>query len=224
MKTQPILLNTEMVQAEQAGKKTQTRRTKGLDAINVVPEMWRFTGFNDKGQACFESDEIRGAKITCPYGQKGDALWVRETWNDYVNDIPLGYILYKADMPVHWDAKDTEHGEDVDLKSEDFKWKPSIHMPRSACRTILEIVNIRVEQVHDISESDAESEGVYREWDGTHYWHKNYLTKKLFQGHPTDRASTSFFTLWESINGKRGMGWEHNPWVWVVEFKRCENT
>lgn len=213
MKTRPILLNTEMVQAEQIGRKTQTRRTKGLDAINVAPEMWRFIGFNDNGQACFESDEITGVKIACPFGKKCDALWVRETFR-----------FYDGEDDSEYTCRSIEYRADIARDYSDVRWKPSIHMPRSACRTILHIINIRIERLHDISESDAEAEGVYREWDGTHYWYKNYLTKKLFQGHPTDRASMSFFTLWESITGKSSTGWDRNPWVWVIEFKRCENT
>jgi hypothetical protein len=230
---------TEMVQAKYCGRKTQTRRTKGLDAINIAPEMWRFIGFDDTGQACFESDEIKGVKVSCPFGQKGDGLWVRETFaiesnNGYQDiyqkpDNPMGPVRwpepddfetkyfecprYKASEP------DTILGDDED----GMKWKPSIHMPRWACRTVLEIINIRIERLQDISEHDADAEGVYREWDGSHLWYKNYLQNSLCKGHPENRAKNSFFTLWESINGKSGMGWEHNPWLWVIEFKQGES-
>ena len=170
MKTRPILLNTEMVQAEQIGRKTQTRRTKGLDAINVTPEMWRFIGFNDSGQACFESDEITGVKIACPFGKKGDGLWVRERF--CIGAIVAGDSLPEESDPLYIEQcldQDNiimyEYAISANIGIEDVRWKPSIHMPRSACRTILQIINIRIERLHDISESDAEAQGTYREWD-----------------------------------------------------------
>ena len=227
MKERPILFNTEMVKAEQDGKKTQTRRTIGLDAVNVAPEMWRFIAFNVAGQACFESDEIRGVKISCPYGQKGDRLWVRERFcvgaivaadHHPEESEPLYIEQCKGQENIIPYEYATRHGIGI----EGIKWKPSIHMPRSACRTVLEIVDVRIERIQDIKECDADAEGIHREWDGCHYWYKNYIQNCLFKGHPSNRASHSFFTLWESINGKRGMGWEVNPWVWVVEFKRDE--
>ncbi|MCK5613371.1 hypothetical protein KAR91_66490 [Candidatus Pacearchaeota archaeon] len=126
----------------------------------------------------------------------GDRLWVRETWTDNSHGVPLGYYLHKADLPIHWDAKDTEHGDDVTLEAKDIKWYPSIHMPRAASRLTLEITDIRVERVQDITYIEAKNEGVNYE--------KGYTNPR-----------NTFMNLWNSIY----KNWGDNPWVWVVEFK-----
>lgn len=106
---------------------------------------------------------------------------------------------------MHWDAKDTEQLEDVTLVASDFKWKPSIFMPRRASRITLEITNVRVERLNDISDKDAKAEGCFYG----------------IGGGEVDEAvvpSDHFPTLWESINGVGS--WEANPFVWVIEFKK----
>ena len=123
--------------------------------------------------------------VTCPYGKVGDRLWVRESFSaEYFN------IFYKA----------TEADPDK------FKWKPSIHMPRTACRIILEVLNVRVERVQDITGDDAVAEGV--------------PCTKLGLTYEKNLCRAQFADLWNSINLSRGYGWDTNPWVWVVEFKR----
>jgi hypothetical protein len=128
----------------------------------------------------------------CPYGQPGDRLWVRETFKAF----PDGDLFYRADfgdvIPVH-----------ADDNSEDWTWKPSIFMPRAASRLTLEIVSVRVERVQSISHRDALAEGV------------SYDVSK-----PDGAPVPTYQKLWDSINAKRGYGWDKNPWVWVVEFKR----
>ncbi|WP_368937539.1 hypothetical protein [Proteus terrae] len=165
----------------------------------------------------------------CPLGKVGDRLWVRETfallgnedgvcvdWND--NILKAGEeqaaIIYKASC----EKKDGDYGlwsipDDADWKphTDNLKyegaWRPSIHMPRWASRITLEITDVRVERLNDISNDDAKSEGC---WYGR-------------GGGVPDKALTpsdQFPTLWEEIYGDGS--WSSNPWVWVIEFKKAE--
>ncbi len=189
MKEHPILFSTPMVQAILEGRKTQTRRiVKGFvpDFLNdiVGGPVWALEQYD----------------IRFPYGKVGDVLWVRESSaTTYAQAGPriIRKVWYKADDPII--------PENVK-----FKWKPSIHMPRSSCRLRLEIANIRVERLQEISVGDAIAEGI--EGNGDPYGFKSYLDGG------TGAAVYSYKTLWQSINGKES--WEENPWVWVIEFKR----
>lgn len=125
-------------------------------------------------------------KQHCPYGQPGDLLWVRETWRQA--QWKDG-ILYRADKA---------RSLGMDEYSDRHKWKPSIFMPRKASRLTLEITDIRMERVQDITTDDAIAEGI----------------KELQGG-----AKVEFHNLWDSINAKRGYGWKANPRVWVVVFQ-----
>lgn len=187
MKEHPILFSTPMVQAILEGRKTQTRRVvkpqREKFSIGFQPNTW-FYGAGDDG--VIDVDGVIG----CPYGQPGDHLWVRETW---AGDEYTGFA-YKASEP-----NALPFGEECVFDN----WKPSIHMTRSASRITLEIVNVRLERVREISEQDAKAEGV------------NFVS--------CDAGGNSidlFANLWDSINTKRGYAWDTNPWVWVVEFKR----
>lgn len=195
-KERPILFNTEMVQAVLSGRKTQTRRViKTQSLIGKAGEI--NTGGMTKAmwiKVNKELPESFGVKYFCPYGKPGDRLWVRETWWQLNNTEPRGEYIYKADLP-----------------ESEGKWKPSIFMPRSACRIILEVVNIRVERVRDITPRDCMAEGIKG-------------TGKNFDIVPKDGWKYSFQKLWNSINESRGYGWEKNPFVWVVEFKKLENA
>lgn len=144
------------------------------------------------------------------YGKPGDHLWVRETFTpaaDYTdcglaceNGCVCPIWFYRADM-----ADDNE-----------IKWKPSIFMPRAACRLLLEIQSIQVERLQDITEDDAIREGIgFFEIEGKRSW-RNYLDGTRYFLNPVD----SFTSLWTSINGAES--WNANPWVWRIEFKRTE--
>lgn len=123
-----------------------------------------------------------------PRYQVGDRLWVRETWWKH----PVGGpVWYKATNNC------------PDLQPSELKWKPSIHMPRWASRLLLEITDIRVERVQDITTEDALREGISK----IHQW---------------GMAVGEFAHLWDAINKKRGYGWDVNPWVWVILFKLLE--
>jgi len=192
MKHIPILFSTDMVQAIIDGRKTQTRRV-----IKSPFQEW-ITDENINSEWAKDIDQH------CPYGQPGDVLWVREVFG-YTNACELRYKA-NAEQPKY----DKPH----------TGWKPGIHMPKTACRIFLQITDIRVERLQEISEDDAKAEGV--EMGFCHdtvlnkdlVTYKNYLTgKHIWMG-----AKLSFRTLWESINGEQS--WQSNHWVWVISFKQ----
>lgn len=199
-----------MVQAIFDGSKTQTRRTRGLEEINKNPDDWHFVGIcvTDSGEleATFQNCE-EFVRIKCPYGlptdlffdKPGDRLYVRENFKI----IPPNHIYFQADP------------ENKVTKG----WKPSIHMPKAAARIWLEVTDIRVERLQDISKEDAIAEGIEPVADG----YKNYMPKLSSTSQfcwPT--AYHSFQSLWESINGAES--WDLNPWLWVVKFKVLSTT
>lgn len=200
MRENPILFNGEMVRAILDGRKTQTRRAVGRVSadcelfVSAGGEHWQQCFRDDHGRVCGKSWLTR-----CPYGQPGDRLWVRETWNADWCD----HVIYRADG-----------GSAVAAGySEEPRWRPSIHMPRWACRILLDVVSVRVERLQDISRADAIAEGA---------------PGRFHAG--VDRefgAAISiawFAKLWDSTYAKRGLGWDANPWVWVIEFTRAEAT
>ncbi|MBH8569375.1 hypothetical protein KB206_10800 [Microvirga sp. STS02] len=210
VKERPILFSGAMVCALLAGTKTQTRRV----VKPQPPEP------SNVGVAAF-TEEFRRAVLleSCPYGQPGERLWVRETWGTdaRLNFIPPSALFsVEGGQPIYYRADDKQP-ETLDT------WRPSIHMPRAASRILLEIVSVRVERLQEISEADAVAEGVeattcYDEEGpsgGNHavQAYRNYLTTEP-NAYP---ATASFCTLWQSINGPDS--WAANPWVWVVEFK-----
>lgn len=185
MKERPILFSAPMVRAILKGTKTMTRRVIKHEPHADCPYLSK-----------------DGVAVKSPYGKVGDRLWVRETWLSADDGY---YYMYRADMPMHWNALDTPHGEDVDLVASDFKWKPSIFMPREASRITLEITNVRIERLNDISEEDAAAEG------------SELSCGEMKQDFPNYKRT--FHRLWDSINAKYH-GWDANPFVWVIEFKK----
>lgn len=241
----PILFQTDMVKAILDDRKSQTRRTKGLESKNEFPDNWNREG-NPTRHICrlwdstIEEDpnpleihfgfKIKGwrkwddvAYMKSQYGKPGDILWVKETWA-FFSGINSDEIVYKSDRL--FDTKAKEH-----LVAN--KWKPSIHMPKSAARIWLMIEDIRVERVQDISEEDAIAEGVersgkkgycrmFQKYESEMY--KSYLPEKspnvLYTLALT--AKCSFESLWWAINGKES--WNSNPWVWVIKFRVLSKT
>lgn len=182
-KEKPILFNGDMVRAILDGRKTQTRMPVKIDMANAFDPP-RGNEDVSSGYPLFEDGEGTWHKAVdcCPFGQVGDRLWVRETWG------PLeGGACYRA-------------SESPLCKPDGGKWFPSIHMPRWASRITLEITNIRVERVQDISEDDAMAEG--SPWEDC--W-VSYVQ--------------SFESIWDACYSARGLGWDTNPWVWVIDFK-----
>lgn len=221
MNFKPILFSTEMVQAILRGEKTQTRRiinpqptTELFSAIiggyDNIPKMARFWTKREPNNPLIEDIKLKYSV--------GDILWVRETWqhtkclNINFEDENYGYV-YKADGQP-W--------EDY----EGWTWKPSIFMPKEACRIFLKLTNIRIEKLNNISESDAIAEGIER-WTEERMKSKPTHYKVYFQNcKPEDLMSytscpiDSYETLWQKINGEKS--WSENPFVWVYEFERCE--
>ncbi len=181
MKERPILFKGEMIRAILEGRKTQTRRV-----VKPQPDSVRKSVFVESGY-----ETIHGYEIKCPYGQVGDRLWVRETFNSDWCD----HVIYKADGGSAIDAG---------YKTEP-KWKPSIHMKRQYSRINLEITDIRIERLQDITEKDSQDEGVS-------------LLNLGDLGIETNKSA--FRSLWDNINASMGYGWSKNPWVWVVEFRK----
>nr|WP_312374901.1 hypothetical protein [Delftia acidovorans] len=202
MKERPILFSAPMVRALLAGTKTQTRRIIKDQSIGE-----RFSHMTDDGLAHLEwlgtpccgsgvwDVPEYSANVAAPYGQPGGRLWVRETWSP-CGPEPSDGSLYRADFP------------EGPLS---IKFKPSIHMPRWACRILLEITGVRVERLQDINEQDAAAEGVAT-------WAPGALSPDSLNADPSDQ----FRWLWSSINGPDS--WSANPWVWVVEFKRVQQA
>lgn len=232
MKQRPILFSTGMVQAILEGRKTQTRRVVKPQPYIDKSDNFCWDGKNF-GQSIEGFPRIQAIaspvpssvtkRVFCPYGAVGDVLWVRESWAETTNIERIhpwpnrphtqtgddSAIIYRADG--HWQWLD-----DDGCMTDKTHWKPSIHMPRAACRLFLKITSVRVERLHDISEEDAKAEGVERSRSGDgRIVYKHYLKPK-YGPSPVH----SFQTLWEKINGAES--WESNPWVWVVEFERIE--
>lgn len=215
MKERPILFRGEMVRAILEGRKTQTRRVIKPQP-NLTPSgmmNWkgllkgRTTPTLENGEFEFIDEWVS----SCPYGQPGDRLWVRETII-----IQVGHKgRYKADGVWFSFPKDYEVNYDK-------KTIPSIFMPRWASRIMLGITNIRVEKLQEITEEDAEREGIEimqrpaSVGGGTRYFAPASGDRPPYWEYS---AGTAFMYLWDSINGKK-YPWSSNPWVWVIEFKK----
>ncbi|WP_434695392.1 hypothetical protein J3P89_19515 [Pseudomonas sp. Z1-14] len=207
IKERPILFSAPMVRAILEDLKTVTRRPVKGTALKWLEEF-------------VPEFVVHSANGLCPYGQPGDRLWVRETFIDLRGtgvehrpdpDGPLQRYAYAADC---------RPGSHSDEARKDFglKYKPSIHMPRAACRILLEITAVRVERLQDISEEQARSEGVRLMRDGSGTWVSREGPGNLVT--PWSTAKEAFGDLWSSINGPGA--WDANPWVWAITFRRVE--
>lgn len=231
MKERPILFNGEMVRAILEGRKTMTRRIiKPQPTKEDYKLMRNIESSNKKDKDLFFWGKFENYRLVgrdhvhfkCPFGEIGDRLWVRETWlydtfmeGEESDDIPQkNRVIYRATNPNY------------PMTVGSWKWKPSIFMPRRASRITLEITNIRVERLNDISEEDAISEGIVGinvpsgGDDYYDYWRNYAIPQNREDLFPwfISKPIQSFKSLWESINGKDS--WEQNPFVWVIEFKK----
>lgn len=205
MRERPILFNTEMVKALLDERKKCTRRVvKGY-----IPKDAEFgyTAFTPKGaiscRGIFETNYPGyGEKFFKLPHQKGDVLYVRETWSEWTD----GY-LYKA-----WTEPFPQPGQFPEIK-----WKPSIHMPKEAARIWLKVTDVRVERLQEITEAEAILEGA--------------IDNRAFIHSPDNEydhihtAREHFIDIWNSTIGKSDFdtyGWDANPYVWVIEFEWCE--
>lgn len=192
MAIKPILFNTEMVRAILDGRKTCTRRI----VKDGIPDdaMWGYTAFTPKGYISCRgvyADGYDEGFFKLPY-QPGDILYVRETWGHPISLNSDKQYVFRAD-------KIAESG----FKNDSHIWHPSIHMPKKAARIWLNVTNVRVERLQDMTDDDAEAEGCF-----------DYTSTAL-----------GFPDVWDSTIKKSNLdsyGWDANPWVWVIEFERCE--
>jgi len=203
----PILMSAPMVRASLEDLKTQTRR--------VIPDdWWRCLIPED-----VVSDPAEHARVCAlgPYGVPGDRLWVRESLEWRINQGQMtNGIQHPPEPPTLAYVAD---GAEVRGIPEEFitlpvvrTWIPSIHMPRWACRLILEVVSVRVDRLHDIGKDGRKAHDVLAEGIDP-----EAIKRHEAWFHPDDCPALAFGALWESINGPGS--WDANPWVWVVEFK-----
>lgn len=210
MAIKPILFNTEMVRSILDGRKSCTRRIvttrrKAACGFYVTKKAdGTFSGIYeyDENESMFDNP------LMPPY-QPGDILYVRETWERFecwncegdergnCPKEPRKSVLYKTCGCYMYRATDEISG--------DAKWHPSIHMPKEAARIWLKVTDVRVESLQDMTDDDAEAEGCF-----------DYTSTAL-----------GFPDVWDSTIKKSDLdryGWDANPWVWVIEFERCEKT
>lgn len=210
-KERPILFSGAMVRAILDGQKTQTRRALRVQPPAQTASVRTFHHPDPRTHfwAADSSDTLLDWAVPCPYGEAGDRLWVRETWQH--SNHPFGpyepgcMVFHRADY------LDDPLGPDLERSPDEIRrdWRPSIHMPRSACRLELEVTGVRVERLQAISNADAKAEGAV----GTDW------------GHGMDYGGDANYLLpyrriWEDINGAGS--WDANPWVWVVEFRPAQ--
>lgn len=209
-----------MVKAIQALIKNQTRRTKGLKMVNENPDQWKFVSLgpnpekeNDTSLYAYFKTGLDTWTYAKAEANVGDIFWVRETWQQecYEGDYPEGKA-YIATKKYVYRADEYE----LPKESKAFgKWKPSIFMPKEACRLFLEVTNVRVERLHDISEEDAKAEGIKIYSGFEQFENYNKIGYRFLNS-----AIDSFFSLWRSINGKESL--DANPWVFAYSFEQIE--
>lgn len=245
MKERPILMTPENAQKCHEGTKTQTRRVlkrqpwEGMGSIDG-PAFYHPTEVDKKTGQEYPGKEVFGVYdadgewgCVCQFGRPGDRLWVRESIYidhfDYVKgplpkekpSLDDGMLIYRGEGTC------CEQFGECDCGGAGAPWRPSLYMPRWACRTVLEITEVRVERLQEISEEDAIAEGVtclggvngtYDRDDFSGCW-TNYSNTETaaYWNSPID----SYHSLWDSINGVGS--WALNPWVWVIEFRRSQS-
>lgn len=221
MAIKPILFNTEMVRANLDGRKTCTRRVikPQPDEKHTYPLGFVNDSTEKKEVGCFgfAANEYGGSiqYVKPPYRYApGDILYVRETWCDdrqFTHDSTPGRYFYKAS------------------ESGNFKWKPSIHMPKEAARIWLKVTDVRVERLQEMKPVDVIKEGAYPDcWDCLNTYGESgsqccYGTEE--ECSQCDEVMMEWEKLWNRTIKKSDLGsygWDANPWVWVIEFERCE--
>ena len=206
MKERPILFSGPMVRAILDGRKTQTRRVMKPQPDHHENEnlpghfgTW-FHDWNLDHDAATIDDIIK----YCPFGRPSDRLWVRET---FVVDYEVGEGT-RGGIPPAVFYRATDDGK-TNFTPGMEHWKPSIHMPRKYCRLLLDVKAIRVERLQEITEEAAIAEGV------------DAVSLADAPRQAVWSRRQDFAQLWDSLNKKRGFGWDLNPWVWVVSFERA---
>ena len=204
-----ILFNTKMVRAIIDGRKSQTRRPIDWDISNNMD------GDVASGYSVQTDDGLINALKLYRY-QKGDILYVRETWRVHKNFDGISPKMVMVAMGGDtWGCIDYE----TNPREENFwgGWRPSIHMPKEAARLFLKVTGIRVERVQDITEENAIAEGCKMAGD---FPAERKIDDGIYEG--WDAAREWFADSWQNLYESKGYGWDDNPWVWTIEFERCE--
>ena len=217
----PIIFNPEMARAILDGRKTQTRRVIKLRDGSLPADDEMSCDENGKVITVMDFSKTfpQWQERKCPYGVPGDKLWVKETWNaksidDTWWEDMVGTCSEK--MAFNWNmyfkANNSEACE---------KWRPSRFMPKAFSRITLEIKDIRVERVQDITDSDIVAEGVSG-LGGVVGKNVAMLATGTLTLEEAELVCLrdNFIRLWDSINLKRGYGYDVNPWVFVVVFEK----
>lgn len=227
MTERPILFSAPMVKAILEGRKTKTRRLVRIQPPNgYIPQIIPLLRSNDKKIFYWDNGDSFSPPFACPYGTVGNRLWVRETWKlvpETAYHLSEGVLQTINPSDPH-EAAIYKCG--WERSPGGVPWKPSIFMPRWASRITLEITDIKVERLQDITEEDAIAEGIHLcagidEEGYTHGYHWGPVSdaELLFNS-----AADAYRKLWDSINGQKpGKTWQDNPWVWVIEFRRINN-
>jgi hypothetical protein len=193
----PMLFSTPMVLALLDKTKTETRRTQGLEKINENPDNWVF---KQVANLFYFTNKFKEETICIKSKMNvGDIIWVRETFQ---NSLNTNEYCYKADTdnPIYLDKK--------------WKWKPSLFMPKDACRIFLKCVSVHAERLQDIDEQSAINEGI-EIVPLSNIYYKDYTGNGYFQ-----KAVFSYYSLWQKINGKDSH--KENPFVWVYKFVQVD--
>lgn len=222
MAERPILFSTPMVRRVLDGSKTVTRRVVKMpsDTTRLRPAQG---GEAPQGAYVAYWEEPGGAEeggtaVRCPYGAPGDRLWVKEAvrFRHRAGRYTTVYLTDGTELEATADGAADTFGRATWKQVGGDHWlsprRPPHHMPRWASRITLEVTDVAVEQVQDITEDEARAEGVF----GEQCDHKRRTCAEIGCIGPNRAA---FADLWDSINAKRGHGWDANPWVWVVRFK-----
>jgi hypothetical protein len=208
MKERPILFSGAMVLALLAGRKTQTRRAVKLREFGPSDTPGYDWRFRDASLLWHEHPYTRIAE-KCPHGRPGDVIWARETWAAPHAFDHLPPRMIPPGTQFHYRATEDAGG---------LLWRPSIHMPRWASRITLEIQDVRVERLQEITNADAIDEGAENgvSLSGLSLAQCTRLAELATTGLKAHRLG--FAWLWESINGTGS--WDANPWIWRIEFRR----
>ena len=229
VKERPIPFSDASILTIQEGRKVMTRRViKGhLPWLTDPVQFYATDPDNRDGLASpavhyedgrwwwYEEEypEEGGIKFRCPYGVAGDRLWVKETWRAAWAHVPGSLsgpgVRYRADNAVLGRIESPCSGV------EEKRWRHWLFMPRWASRIVLEITEVKAQRLQDITTggvmrlSDVEKEGCPTEFCSS------------LEGDPMGSQEAAWFIKhWDSLNKKRGFGWDANPWVWSIEFKQ----